>query len=170
MTHKINTTECTWKIRGIRRYYGNVTIQQFGDSSYNHGPHTYGVCTFTLTHPLHVNNSSPVDIVGRHSLAIESKFAIRISAPFILDWSPARNRSDMWLGGFCSHDHHMNKTNGRSRITLFREGSLEFDGAMMQMSANFGSLSITLSRKDNHWDWSGQPVGLVLGSELEIKF
>ena len=75
----------------------------------------YGVCTFTITHALHVNKSSRVDIVGRHSLAIKCNDDIRISAPFILDWSPARNRSDMWLGGFCSHGNHMNKTTGRSR-------------------------------------------------------
>ena len=112
VTHKINTTECTWKIRGQRHYYGKVTINHWGDFSYNHGPHMYGVCTFTYTDALHVNKSSTVDIVGRHSLAIKSKSDIRISTPFILDWSTARSRSDMWLGGFCSHGNHLNKTTG----------------------------------------------------------
>ncbi len=91
VTHKINTTECTWKIRGVRRYYGIVTMHQFTETSYNHGPHVYGVCTFRFRGRLHVNESSPVDIVGRHSLAFESNDSIRISSPFILDWSPARN-------------------------------------------------------------------------------
>ena len=112
VTHRINTTECSWKVRGIRRYYGNITIHEFPDPSYNNGPYEYGICTFKFHEVLNVMGSSQVDIYGRHSLAIESNSSILISAPFILDWSPERNRSEMWLGGFCSRDYDLNETYG----------------------------------------------------------
>lgn len=115
MTHKINTTQCTWTTGGIHRYAGNVTMHEFAGTSYNHGPHVYGVCTFQFREKLNITKSLPVDIVGRHSLSIKSSDSIYISAPLILDWSPARNRTDMWLGGFCSRDDGMNRTNGMSR-------------------------------------------------------
>ncbi|XP_028392599.1 uncharacterized protein LOC114517139 [Dendronephthya gigantea] len=108
--HRINTTECSWKIRGQRYFYGNVTMHEFPDSSYNNGPHKYGVCTFKLGEVLNV--TAQVDICGRHSLAIESNSSIFISAALILDWSPERNRSDTWLGGFCSRDYDLNETYG----------------------------------------------------------
>lgn len=118
ITYKVNTTACYWKERGKRRQNGTVSMRTFLDSSYNHGPYAYGVCTITFQEAVVINNSSPVDIFGRHSLAIVSKESISISSPLNLDWSPERNRSDMWLGGFCSRDDSVGKTQGKTRNSL----------------------------------------------------
>ena len=122
ITFRINTTACCWKERGKRCVDGTVSMKTFQDSSYNHGPYKYGVCTIIFKEPLVINKSSPVNIFGRHSLAIESNESIIISSPLNLDWSPARNRSDMWLGGFCSRDDSVGKTYGKThgfKNTLF---------------------------------------------------
>ena len=113
ITYKINTTACYWKERGKRRQNGTVSMKTFLDSSYNHGPYEYGVCTIAFEEALVINNTSPVDIFGRHSLAIESNKNISISSPLNLEWSPKRNRSHMWLGGFCSRDDSAGRTYGK---------------------------------------------------------